>query len=391
MIDGHVRHRIGGFALWLAGLALACGAVGAAEVPPSSAPLSLYPLVLAIPLPPQAVVGSDQRRHLTYEVLATNLGAVPLKVQSIEVRADAGGATLLRHGESAIKAHMSALADWQRGVDEIAPSATATIWLDVVLDAGASVPVELETTIAAVGAGPQGSGRSSVRVASDPRAPRVLRPPLQGAYWAAFEACCDAANHHRRGQRAVDGRLRLPERYAIDFVQLDAQGELHRGDGTRNEDYHSFGQPVLAVADAVVADVYTVQQDRPPRQPLPPPTLPEAGGNHVILDLGGGVWAMYGHLKAGSVRVRAGDKVRAGQVLGAVGNNGNSDLPHLHFQLMDTRNFALAQGMPFVFANYDLVGRVDVDSERFVAEPKPLARQREMPLTLSVLNFAPSR
>ncbi len=58
-------------------------------------------------------------------------------------------------------------------------------------------------------------------------------------------------------------------------------------------------------------------------------------GNHVVLDLGDEVYAALAHLRRGSVRVRPGDRVAAGQQLAACGNSGNSTEPHLHFQLMD--------------------------------------------------------
>jgi murein DD-endopeptidase MepM/ murein hydrolase activator NlpD len=85
--------------------------------------------------------------------------------------------------------------------------------------------------------------------------------------------------------------------------------------------------------------------------------------------------------------VHAGDRVRAGEAFAQLGNNGNSDLPHLHFQLMDSRNFALAQGLPFVFERFDLVGRIDPVTEKIVASGKPSARKNELPLTFSVVNF----
>ena len=62
-------------------------------------------------------------------------------------------------------------------------------------------------------------------------------------------------------------------------------------------------------------------------------------GNHVILDIGGGHYVLYGHLKQGSLRVRPGEQVRRGQVLGQVGGSGNSGEPHLHLQIQDKPTF----------------------------------------------------
>jgi murein DD-endopeptidase MepM/ murein hydrolase activator NlpD len=58
-----------------------------------------------------------------------------------------------------------------------------------------------------------------------------------------------------------------------------------------------MGKPVLAVADATVIDVWEGNdRDLGIGQPLAKPMLPDIGGNHVILDLGDGTYAMYGHL-----------------------------------------------------------------------------------------------
>jgi peptidase M23-like protein len=55
-------------------------------------------------------------------------------------------------------------------------------------------------------------------------------------------------------------------------------------------------------------------------------------GNHVVLDHGDGIQTTYGHLRSGSVRVSAGQRVGAGTQLGLVGSSGNSNWPHLHFE-----------------------------------------------------------
>lgn len=376
--------------------AAAAMAAQAAEAPSSSTPLPLNPVALSVPLAPQAFAAGDGRTHLTWEVQAASLAAVPVKVESIAVWADGGAQPLLEYASSeAIGAHMSPLAKplcapgkSDCRIDGIDSSGAATIWIDLALAPGAPVPDALETRVAVVGDGISKSDATTrLRFAVDKTPVRVIRPPLAGKSWGVFEACCDAANHHRRGQRSVDGHFVLPERFAIDFVKVDKAGDTFKGDGKRNEDYFSFGEPVLAVADATVVDVYDELADAPPQQPLPAPTLPKAGGNHVVLDLGGGIWAMYGHLKAHSIRVKAGDRVKPGQVIAQLGNNGNSDMAHLHFQLMDSRNFAQSQGVPYVFDRYDAIGHADAASDKIVFSSKPTSRENALPLTLSIVDF----
>jgi len=380
-------------------LAAACAQAARADAPSSSAPLPLNPFALQVPKIPQALAASDGRTHLTWEVQATSLAAVPATVKSIVVWADGGAQPLLEYASpDAIGAHMSPLAtplcapgNRDCRIDRLDPSGAATIWIDLALAAETPVPDALETRVTVTGEGIAASDATTrVRFAVDKTPVRVIHPPLAGTSWGVFEACCDAANHHRRGQRSVDGHFVLPERYAIDFVKVDKDGNTFGGDGKRNEDYFSFGAPVLAVADATVVDVYDELADAPPQQPLPPPTLPKAGGNHVILDLGGGVWAMYGHLKAHSIRVKAGDHVAPGEVIAQLGNNGNSDMAHLHFQLMDSRNFAQSQGVPYVFDRYRLIGRADAETDRIIVDGRPALRENALPLSLSIVDFEDS-
>jgi murein DD-endopeptidase MepM/ murein hydrolase activator NlpD len=121
---------------------------------------------------------------------------------------------------------------------------------------------------------------------------------------------------------------------------------------------------LLAVAFAIYLRLGTVR--RPPVEVA----LPVAGpgmvrellgpgrvlGNHVVLDLGGGVYAVLAHLRRGSVRVRPGDRVATGQQLAECGNSGNSSEPHLHFQLMDHPSVLLAAGLPLRFERYQVAG-----------------------------------
>jgi murein DD-endopeptidase MepM/ murein hydrolase activator NlpD len=62
----------------------------------------------------------------------------------------------------------------------------------------------------------------------------------------------------------------------------------------------------------------------------------------------------------GSVRVKTGDTVKEGQVLGLMGNSGNSDIPHLHFQVVtDIPSFLGAEGYPHVYRSFDVTGAVN--------------------------------
>jgi murein DD-endopeptidase MepM/ murein hydrolase activator NlpD len=121
-------------------------------------------------------------------------------------------------------------------------------------------------------------------------------------------------------------------------------GSSHRGSGERNEDYHCWRQPVLAPAEARVVAAVDGYPDQPPGQA----DAEHPAGNHVVLDLGSGEYAVLAHLNAGSVAVEVGDRVAAGQRIGRCGNSGNTSEPHLHFHLQDGAYFVdyFADGAP---------------------------------------------
>jgi murein DD-endopeptidase MepM/ murein hydrolase activator NlpD len=121
-----------------------------------------------------------------------------------------------------------------------------------------------------------------------------------------------------------------------------------------------------------------------------PITLQTIGGNHVIVNLGDGVFAFYAHLQPGSITVKAGDKVRRGQVLGLVGNSGNSTEPHLHFHLSDANSPLGGEGMPYAFDSFEVESRVpSLQAEKIpwkrLDTPEP--RRTELPLENMVIHF----
>lgn len=63
------------------------------------------------------------------------------------------------------------------------------------------------------------------------------------------------------------------------------------------------------------------------------------------------------HLRDGSQRVRVGDSVAVGEPVAQCGNSGNATEPHVHLQVMDSADLAVAQGVPLAFAAYREQGR----------------------------------
>jgi len=118
-----------------------------------------------------------------------------------------------------------------------------------------------------------------------------------------------------------------------------------------------FGAPVLAVADGVVSATTDGLPEQTPGKYPARISLKDADGNSMILDLGDGCYALYAHMQPGSLRVHPGDKVRRGQVIGLVGNTGNSVAPHLHFQVMDRASSLASNGLPYGIDGFRVTGK----------------------------------
>jgi murein DD-endopeptidase MepM/ murein hydrolase activator NlpD len=181
---------------------------------------------------------------------------------------------------------------------------------------------------------------------------------------------------HRWSLQLIDGGLYLAQRFAIDFNMLDAEHRLSAGNPSLLSNYPSYDQPVLAVADATVVVAVDQNPDQGPGQTVGV-TLENADGNHIVLDLGDGSDAFYARLAPGSITVQVSDRITQGQQIGRLGNSGSSDGPHLHFQVMDHPSALVANGLPYVFAGFDLTGQFPP-----LAEAAPYYEaQQSLPIT----------
>src|SRR5258708_9844311 len=177
----------------------------------------------------------------------------------------------------------------------------------------------------------------------------MLGPPVEGADWVAEDGPSnDQDNHHRRGVIILDGKPVDSRRYAIDWKQ-ERDGASFSGEVRDASSYYSYGETVLAVADGRVVTARDSLPDNVPGHgdafhPAVPITLETVAGNTITLDLGGGQFAYYMHLQPGSLRVKAGDRVRRGEVLARVGGSGAAREPHLHFEVT-TSSKPLAGGV----------------------------------------------
>ena len=199
--------------------------------------------------------------------------------------------------------------------------------------------------------------------------PRAWKPtttlilPLHGRIWVKHGH--DYLSHHRRWNPLNPiarsfGATATFARYALDLMIVDDTGRTRKGSEERNDDFFGWGVPVRAPGAGKVVAAYDQDLDddlatgksgfdpeRLPKEPL------HFYGNYVIIDHGHGEFSLLGHLQHGSVLVRGGEAVAAGQAVARIGTSGSAEFePHLHYELR--RGAAMAvEGIPAYFTDFD--------------------------------------
>lgn len=370
--------------LALAAAALFAASAAAAASPPDIQFTTLFVQPLISPTP---VAGADGWTHLAYELNLVNETRLITRLDAIETLDADSGAVLARWPGDALAALLR-LNSGDSGAT-LAAAHSGWAFLEVALPPGAAIPKTLRHRITTTRFQPAPGGDAhksepldpkyglpatitfeGVDTAVDSRAAVLIDPPLRGPGWVAFNGCCDTLTSHRGAVMAFNGRSLIAERFAIDFVQLDAEGRDFVGPADKVESYVGFDAPVYAVADGTVAEATDGAPEAIPGAPRTT-TIESAAGNHVVLDLGEGRFALFAHLKPGGVAVKAGDRVKRGDVIGHLGSTGNSDGPHLHFHVMDGPSPLAASGLPYAFTSFIGAGRFDGDDSA-VVDGKPL-------------------
>lgn len=350
------------------------------------------PLQVSILTPPTAFRG-DGQWHLCYEIYVNNLSPYSWSVQSIEAKSDNGTALIDLSGKDLDAALFHpARQPNQKGklAAEIGPGEAFVAYMWINLPQSAPIPSRLLHQFAV-----KKDNASALYTVDAPSAAIAsllpqIESPLRGNNWVAANGPSNTSAH-RRALIVIDGAPHFAQRYAIDWVQAGSDSQTFTGDPHDNHSYHCFGAEAHAIADGVVVEVKDGIPENTPRSDklAVPITLETVAGNHVNLDLGGGVYAMYAHLQPGSIRVKVGDKVTAGQVIGLVGNTGNSSEPHLHFQLMNRNSPMASDGIPYTFANYEIVGKMagDENNPKVDRLATPETRHGEIPMEDEVVDF----
>jgi len=367
-------------------------------------------LVVQPVISPRPVAGADGRIHLAYELSFVNETKMISQIDSIAaVDGDSGAALAEWKGKEL--GEIFRINGGEPGT-ALAPSHSAYAFLDVALPASATAPKNIRHRISVSRTMPESDNEhkggaldpkaampanvtfEGAATVVDTRTPVVVAPPLRGPGWVAVNGCCAQISAHRGAVLAFNGTAYIAQRFAIDWVRVDSDGRLFKGAMDQVASYPYFGVPVYAAADGTVVEA---TDGLPEQVPGPPKgvTVETLAGNHVVVDMGDGNFALYAHIKTGTVAVKAGDHVRTGDVLGHLGNTGNSSAPHLHFHVMDGPSPLAARGLPYEITGFQSAGRLQPDDAFFEkGDPGkidrdwfPGAHKNELPLENEVVDF----
>ena len=239
------------------------------------------------------------------------------------------------------------------------PVPRISIWFKVSPDA---VPDKLVHRLTlnrtAIGLSPLSVTGGEVTVRKDLQ-PVVIGSPVRGAGWVAMETT-EPTTHHFLMPVTINGVTTVDQRYAQDWFYIDpVTGQVAQGDVNLTKNYLGYGKELLAVADGTVVDIHNDLSDNGIYK-VPPFSFSTGPGNNVVIDIGNNKYACYVHTIPGSIRVNKGDVVKEGQVIALLGNSGQSDIPHLHFEVVTDKPIIMGgEGYPFVFRSFDLIAKLN--------------------------------
>lgn len=355
---------------------------------------------------PTPVQGDDGARYLVYRVFVTNWSERDLTFEGFDVLDAESGRVLAQYDTTDVanprrqRSTLFIASDPRPENRTLASGRTAIIAVHFALDAARPEPrglqhratFALDSAIAMrTDAGvlsPALIAKSAV-LAVNQQTPRVLSAPLRGGPWRCNNGLA-LSNAHASLYPFRDSWLRVPQRFGCDFSKVDAQGNVLPSpfpDEINNAMFYGYGAEVLAVADGVISFVQDGIPENVPQadgQIVMPVALTNqtVSGNWVALDMSGGRYAFYAHLQPASIRVRVGQRVRRGEVIGLLGNSGNSVGPHLHFHVGDGSSLNGGEGQPYVFERFVFLGRGRPETARAGNE-----RRNALPLEGAVLAF----
>ncbi len=244
---------------------------------------------------------------------------------------------------------------------ELAPKAQAIVYIPSFEFSVEHPPKELRLSVVSVpksGGAPLESTRT-ISIQAPPAVP-PLQFPVRGR-WLALNGPSDLSPH-RRATSSLGPEVKTSQRFAVDLIQYDPQALRQTGetspilpgaDASRLDSYICYGKPVKVAASGTVVRVV----DSLPDQAIGSLDPKNLAGNHVVVQHGPKLFGCYAHLKPGSISVQEGDALEVGQVIGQIGNSGNTSMPHLHLHFTETEDVLSARAVAVNFQDIEIVGR----------------------------------
>ena len=391
--------RSGGFLLAI-GPSVCAAMMASAIVLATAGQESVARIEMRVAVAPTPFKGSDGQTHLAYELVVNDIPRPSARIDRVEVFAESDAMPLITYADNDLDQRVvRPEADPKVRYGRVIPSGTTAlihVWITLAEDQ--PVPRTLRHSFRVSTEGGEVLVAGDARVDVHSSTPIIVGSPFRAGAWLVHNGPGQHRSAHW-GRALVEGRTtRIPQRYALDFIGVADHGRAVRGDFRKssNNDWIGFGREILAVLDG---DVYAARDGIVDNEPLvepPRPSSPSAAhtyGNYVIIRTGDGSFVHYAHLQRNSVTVKTGEAVRRGQVIGRLGNSGNTNGAHLHFNVTDGPAQEATQGTPFVFDSVEILGRttaaiaLGAEASAGPTQVSSTRLQRILPLDEAVVRF----
>lgn len=338
--------------------------------------------------PPQPVTVFGKTR-LVYELHFRNNGNQPVNIHTVSLIGVQDQSTLIAFSSSSLASRMGSMDPESAAASlTLQPGAHHMLYIEADLEPG-----KLQSIFHEIMFSSSGPNTKHLLIRCDTlhfnnSSTIVLSQPLRGGKWTAIY---DPAwqRGHRRVFYAPDNRQRIPGRFAIDFIKVDT-GDYANGEEDKISNWYGYGAEVLAVADGIIAAVRSDFPESPTLSDHPSYKPDQATGNYISLEIGDKRFVFYEHLQPGSLLVKEGQRVKKGQPIARLGFTGQTTGPHLHLHLADANSPLGAEGIPFVFDQFELLGSFP-DFNQFGKKMDTTIfrgkREKEFPPSNSVLRF----
>lgn len=348
----------------------------------TSLPISVFadvpPLQLSILKQPIPVASAD-KQLLVYELQFVNQSDQPVRIGRIEIFDEYNDKLAVYAGNKLIRNSLvyknNKPIDAKQSI-ELSKGMGAFVFIWIPIDISATPPEKLNHKIWIVKPTADKSNAPTSLMNYDvlvsQEKPIILSSPLKGNGWVAGGGPM-IDSYHRKALLYLDGKFYLAQRFAVDWMQMCSDGTAAQGNLHDNNNWPAFGHEVMAVADGEITSAHHgVAENVPPEFPKAL-KAPDIAGNYVIEKInrdGKDYFVLYAHMQPESLRVKVGDKVKEGQIIGLLGNTGNSSAPHLHLHVSDANDPLKAEGVPFIFKTATLEGRAEqIDADFAIWKP----------------------